>query len=254
MTRVTIITATYNSAQTIADTLASVRDQDHPDIEHIIIDGASTDDTLRIVSQYPHVQRVISEKDNGIYDAMNKGLALAGGEIIGILNSDDLYPDSRVISDVVATMTAGKTDSLYGDLVYVDPGHTDRIVRTWRSGEFRPRRFLYGWMPPHPTFFVRKEVYHRYGLFHTELRSAADYELMLRFLFRHRISTCYLPRVLVRMRAGGQSNVTWANRLRAHGEDRAAWRLNDLRPYPFTLWLKPVRKIGQFLVKSTMRT
>lgn len=252
MTRVTIITPTFNSARTLRDTLESVSIQDHPAIEHIIVDGGSKDETLAIARSFPHVARVISEPDEGIYDAMNKGISIATGEIVGILNSDDFYADAKVIRDVVAAMTAADADSAYGDLVYVHPERTRTVERTWRSGEYHPRRFLFGWMPPHPTFFVRKAVYDQFGVFHPRLRSAADYELMLRFLFRHRISTCYVPRVLVHMRSGGQSNASVRHRIRANREDREAWRINDLRPYPFTLLLKPVRKIGQFFIRPSL--
>ncbi len=247
-----IITPTFNSARTLRDTLESVRIQDHPAIEHIIVDGGSTDETVAIARAFPHVARVISEPDEGIYDAMNKGIAMATGEIIGILNSDDFYADAHVIRDVVTAMTAADADSAYGDLMYVHPERTRLVERTWRSGEYHPRRFLFGWMPPHPTFFVRKTVYDQFGVFHPRLRSAADYELMLRFLFRHRISSCYVPRVLVHMRSGGQSNASVRHRIRANREDREAWRINGLRPYPFTLLLKPVRKIGQFFIRPSL--
>lgn len=247
--RVSLITVTYNSARTLQDTLVSVRDQEYPAIEHIIVDGGSSDGTLAIVASFPHVAKVISEPDEGIYDAMNKGIQASSGEIIGILNSDDFYNDQYVIGDIVEAMEETGADSAYGDLVYVDPQCVQVVIRTWRSGNFHHRRFLFGWMPPHPTFFVRKTVYDQFGLFQLQLRTAADYELMLRFLFRYRVSAVYIPRVLVRMRGGGQSNASWTRRLIANHEDHEAWRINHLRPYPFTLLLKPVRKIGQFFIR-----
>ena len=246
---VTIITATYNSEKTIHDTLVSVALQDYPRIEHLIIDGLSKDKTLDIVRQYPHVSRIISEKDQGIYDAMNKGIQHATGDIIGILNSDDFYVAHDIISQVVKAMTEARAETLYGDLVYVHPDHTSKIIRTWIAGKFAPRKFLFGWMPPHPTFFVRKEVYQQLGPFNTKLSSAADYELMLRFLYKARISVTYLQRVLVKMRAGGMSNASVFNRLRANREDREAWRVNQLKPHFYTAILKPVRKLTQFLKK-----
>lgn len=246
---VTIITATFNSAKTIRDTLEAVASQDYPHIEHIIVDGLSSDDTLQIVSEYPHVRKVISEKDKGIYDAMNKGLAAATGDIVGLLNSDDFYVSGNVIRKVVEHMTAEKTQALYGDLVYVHPDHTHKVLRTWIAGIWQRRKFLYGWMPPHPTFFVRREVYERLGKFNIELKSAADYELMLRFLYKAAISVSYLPEVMVKMRSGGMSNATWRNRINANREDRKAWRVNQLQPYFFTTWLKPLRKINQFVQK-----
>jgi glycosyltransferase involved in cell wall biosynthesis len=247
--RISIITAVYNSAVTIRDTLHAVASQDYADIEHIIIDGGSTDDTLSIVKEYPHVAKVISEKDNGIYDAMNKGLRMCTGEIVGLLNSDDFYVSTTVISQVVKKMLDEQTDSLYGDLVYVHHEDTQKIKRTWIAGKFHPRKFLYGWMPPHPTFFVRKKIYDTLGVFNISLRSAADYELMLRFLYKSKISVSYLPQVLVKMRAGGMSNASFNNRIKANREDREAWRVNQIHPYFFTMWLKPIRKLTQFVRK-----
>lgn len=249
---VSVITATYNSRTTIHDTLQSVATQDYPAIEHIIVDGLSTDDTLSIVKQFPHVARVISEKDKGIYDAMNKGIAACTGDIIGILNSDDFYVSESIIRQVVEKMTNDHTDALYGDLVYVHPQHTSRVLRTWVAGRFHPRKFLFGWMPPHPTFFVRRKVYQEWGMFNTSLRSAADYELMLRFLYKAGIRVSYLPKILVRMRAGGMSNASLLNRFRANREDRRAWSINHIRPYFYTTWLKPLRKLVQYFQKPNL--
>jgi glycosyltransferase len=246
---VTIITATYNSGKTIRDTLASIASQDYPHIEHLIVDGKSADDTLSVVAEFPHVTHVISEKDQGIYDAMNKGIQLAKGDIIGLLNSDDFYVSAQVVSQVVNRMQAEKTESLYGDLVYVHPVQTNKILRTWIAGNFRRTKFKYGWMPPHPTFFVRRAVYEQLGDFNITLRSAADYELMLRLLYKGEISVSYFPQVMVKMRAGGMSNASIQNRIHANREDREAWRVNLLKPYFFTLWLKPLRKLFQFVQK-----
>lgn len=247
--KISIITATYNSAATIKDTLNCIRGQDYPDIEHIIVDGGSTDDTASIVADFPHVARWISEKDNGIYDAMNKGIRFATGDVIGILNSDDIYTGSAVLSAVARMFSDPGVRTVYADLQYVRADDTDRILRTWKSGPFRKRNFYYGWMPPHPTFFVRKEVYREAGLFDTRLCSAADYEIMLRILLKHGIPARYMPGVIVKMRAGGLSNASFLNRLRANHEDRMAWKLNGLKPYFFTLYMKPLRKIPQFLIK-----
>jgi len=247
--KISIITATYNSAVTVRDTLVSVSGQDHSGIEHIIIDGGSKDNTLDIVREFPHVAQIVSEKDRGIYDAMNKGIGLASGDIVGILNSDDVYSDAFVLSDVAKAFADPSVQALYADLQYVFPDDLSRVQRTWKSGRFRKENFYYGWMPPHPTFFVRRGIYERCGLFNLELRSAADYEIMLRILLKKGISAFYLPRVIVKMRAGGVSNASLANRLRANREDRLAWKLNDLRPYFFTLYLKPLRKIHQFIIK-----
>lgn len=248
--KVSIITIAYNSAETIEDTIRSVVSQKHPDIEYIIVDGKSTDNTLSIIDKHKaSITKLISEKDNGIYDAMNKGVKLASGDIIGILNSDDFYADENVITDVVSVFEKHKCEGLYADLVYVDRTNTSKITRTWNSGEYTEGRFLKGWMPPHPTFFVRKEVYEKYGSYNTDLRSAADYEIMLRFIHKHKIKLAYLPRIITKMRSGGQSNVSIKNRIKANMEDRMAWKINGLKPGVFTLTRKPLSKVIQFLRK-----
>jgi glycosyltransferase involved in cell wall biosynthesis len=250
---VTIITVTYNSEKTVGDTLLSVMAQNYDHIEHIIIDGCSTDSTLSIVNSFPHVSMVIQEKDKGIYDAMNKGLQLATGDVIGILNSDDVFASNDVISNVIALFEKEKSDTVYGDLHYVDQKNMNRVMRKWTSGKFRRDSFRYGWMPPHPTFFVKKEVYKTVGLFNLSLKSAADYEMMLRVLYKHRFNTAYLHQVMVKMRAGGASNGAINKRIKANSEDRMAWKLNELKPYFFTLYLKPLRKIFQFINKEQMK-
>jgi len=248
--KVSIITISYNSAETIEDTIKSVVSQDYPNIEYIIIDGASKDATLSIVDKYKDkIAKVISEKDKGIYDAMNKGVQNATGDIIGILNSDDYYYDTTVISEVVRLFEQEKTDGLYADLVYVDRADSEKIIRYWKSGKYTPGKFLKGWMPPHPTFFVKKEVYTHFGLYNTDLRSAADYEFMLRVIHKHKISLTYMPRVLTKMRVGGMSNVSLKNRWRANMEDRRAWKINGIKPRWYTLTVKPLSKLFQFLNK-----
>ena len=247
--KISIITATYNSAATVKDTLECIRQQTHPDIEHIIVDGGSTDATRDIVSGYPHVAKWVSGKDGGIYDAMNKGIGMADGEVIGILNSDDIYSTAAVLSDIAVIFADPAIRTVYADLQYVHPADMDKVLRTWKTGPFHKRNFYYGWMPPHPTFFVRKDVYQQAGLFNTDLRSAADYEMMLRILVKFEIPTRYAPGFIVKMRTGGMSNSSIWNRLRANKEDRLAWKLNGLKPYFFTLYLKPLRKISQFIIK-----
>jgi glycosyltransferase len=192
------------------------------------------------------VTKFLCERDKGIYDAMNKGIALATGEIIGVLNSDDFYCSNDVIENVVRAFEAHETDCLYGDLNYVDPIDTSKIVRKWRSGAYLRENFLKGWMPPHPTFFVKKSCYDSFGTFDTQFKSAADYELMLRFLFKELCSAQYLPKVMIHMRAGGVSNVSLKNRIRANREDRLAWKTNGLKPKWFTLLRKPLSKLTQY--------
>jgi glycosyltransferase len=246
---ISIITASYNSAATIGDTLQSVSMQNYDNIEHIIIDGASSDNTLEIVSYFPHVSKVISEKDKGIYDAMNKGVAQATGDVVGILNSDDVYTDRHVISKVMNEFAKKNADVVYADLQYVKFNDLQKVTRTWHSGKFSKRKFYYGWMPPHPTFFVRREVYEKIGNFNSSLRSAADYEFMLRVLLKNDFKVSYIPEVLVKMRTGGMSNATLRHRLRANREDREAWRINNITPYFFTIPFKPLRKVLQFIFK-----
>ena len=229
--------------------MRSVEEQDHTLIEHIVVDGHSQDDTLNIVQRFPHVSTLISEKDEGIYDAMNKGIRAATGEIIGILNSDDIYAHTKVLSSVVRVFQDTSIQACYADLQYTDAEKVERITRTWKSGNYHSGSFYWGWMPPHPTFFVRKSVYDQVGLFDTRLRSAADYEMMLRILLKYNMAATYIPQVIVKMKSGGMSNASFRNRMKANREDREAWRMNGLKPYFFTLYLKPLRKITQFLKK-----
>lgn len=247
--RISIITATYNSAATIRDTALSVKAQSYESVEHIIIDGGSTDGTLDILKEYQHIGRISSEPDRGMYDAMNKGISMANGDVIGILNSDDFYAGPKVLEKVSEAFASTEIDAVYGDLDYVDATDANRLVRSWRSGRYVQDAFKWGWMPPHPTFFVRKEIYERYGGFNLNMGTAADYELMLRFIHRQRIRMAYLPEVLVKMRSGGASNASLTARLKANQNDHKAWKENDLEPYWFTLYLKPLRKISQFLVR-----
>ena len=190
---------------------------------------------------------VISEPDKSEYDAMNKGLRLADGDIVGILNADDFYAHDRVLERISKVFEDVETVACYGDLVYVDPLNVYKIKRYWKSGTYNKDRFYWGWMPPHPTFFFRRNLLQKYGYFRLDLPIAADYEFMLRYLFKYEIMAVYIPEVLVKMRTGGKSNVSLKHRLIAHGCDKMAWKLNGLKPRPWTLALKPLSKIGQYL-------
>lgn len=246
--RVSILTVVYNGAATIRHSIDSVLAQDYPDIEYIIVDGNSKDGTQDIVRSYGNkIARFLSEPDAGIYDAMNKGIQLATGDVIGILNADDFYAYPSVVSEVAGVLAASNADASYGDLEYIDANDATVVRRKWVSGAYKVGAFLNGWMPPHPTFFVKKEVYNTHGLFRLDLGSAADYELMLRFVHRENIKLAYLPKVLVKMRSGGVSNSTFKNRIAANQNDRLAWKINNLKPRFYTLWLKPLRKIIQFI-------
>jgi glycosyltransferase involved in cell wall biosynthesis len=245
---ISIITVVYNGENTIRDTIESVLSQDLPNLEYIIIDGKSSDSTVDIIKSYGNqITRFLSEQDGGIYDAMNKGIRLATGDIIGILNSDDLYANNQILSEVAQKFNCNTIDAVYGDLVYVDGNDLGRIRRNWKAGEYQEGLFLWGWMPPHPTFFIRKEWYEKHGDYRLDLGSAADYELMLRMIHKHKANPSYIPEVMVRMRVGGISNSKLKNRIDANKMDRKAWAVNGLVPYPVTLLLKPVRKLFQFL-------
>ncbi|MDD2500273.1 MAG: glycosyltransferase family 2 protein [Geobacter sp.] len=247
--KVSIITVCLNNRTTIKDTIDSVISQTHKDLEYLIIDGGSNDGTLDIIEQYrQQLTKVINGPDGGIYDAMNKGIALATGEVIGLLNADDTYASADVIADVAGRLTDTGADACYGDLVYVDS--SGRTVRNWKADAYLRHSMYAGWMPPHPTFFVRRSCYERYGGYRTDLGTSADYELMLRYLLRHSITPVYLPEVLVRMRIGGSSNSSIVHRLKAHLMDWRAWRVNGLYPYPWTVPLKPLRKLGQWVVRN----
>jgi len=248
--KVSIITVSYNSAETIEQTILSVVNQDYKNIEYIIVDGLSKDNTLEIVNNYKsQITKIVSEKDNGIYDALNKAISLATGDVIGMIHADDLYANNSIVSDIVSAFTNNEVDAVYADLNYVDRFNTSKIIRKWKSGAYKQGLFLKGWMPPHPTFFVKKSCYEKYGTFNLKLKSSADYELMLRMIHVNKISLAYLPRLVVNMRAGGQSNVSLLNRIRGNKEDHLAWELNGLKPKMFTLIRKPLSKLIQYLIR-----
>ena len=246
--KVSVVTTVLNGGNTIECAIKSVLGQTHPDIEYIVVDGGSTDGTVDVIGRYGgRVAKFVSEPDRGIYDGMNKGLELASGEIIGILNADDLYASDGVIEAVARTMQEQDADICWGDLVHVDANDTDRVIRYWKSSAYKQRKFRRGWMPPHPTFFVRKAVYDEYGVFDLAFPIAADYELMLRFLEKHKVRSCYIPEVLVRMRVGGNSNRSIRRIVRANIECYRAWEANGLRINPLSIFLKPLSKVPQFI-------
>ncbi len=245
--KVSIITPVLNSENTIGDCIKSIAGQSYGDIEHVIVDGGSTDGTIGIIKKYEtRISRWVSEPDRGIYDAMNKGIEFAAGEIIGILNSDDMYEDEHVIDRMVTCLEKTGADSCYGDLVYVRRDDVRKPVRCWRSGAYKRERFRRGWMPPHPTFFVRQSIYEKYGLFNLGFPLAADYELMLRFLYRYEVSTVYIPKVMVRMRTGGSCRPGLGNTIHNMKENYQAWQVNSLKTNPLTFLLKPLLKILQY--------
>lgn len=235
--KISIITSTYNSGKTIQDTLNSILNQTYKDIELLIIDGDSKDNTLEIVHQYESLfngkLKYISESDKGIYDAMNKGIRMATGDIIGILNSDDLYMDNNVLEDIANTFIKNKVDSIYGNLNFVEENNTDKIVRTWKGSQHIPGSFLKGWHPAHPTFYVKREVYEKYGVFDISFDVSADFELMLRFIEKHKISNLYLDRYLVKMRMGGESTGSIKKIIQGNKNVLRAFKKNGFPISPF---------------------
>ncbi|HEY8659825.1 MAG TPA: glycosyltransferase family 2 protein [Hanamia sp.] len=245
--KVTIITVTLNSEKYLSDCIASVRQQSHRDIEHIIIDGKSTDGTLKIIrDNSAYITNWISETDRGMYDAINKGMKMATGDIIGILNSDDMLASPDVIRNIAECFKNSKTDAVYGDLVFVDPADTKKITRFWKGISYKRYRFKYGWMPAHPTFYIRRGLIQQYGLYENHYFTSADYEFMARYLFRHKVSATYLEQMVVKMRTGGASNGNLMRRLRANRRDYLAMKKNHIPFSFFVSILKPLGKIRQY--------
>lgn len=245
--KVSIITVTYNSARYLQHCIDSVTMQDYKDIEHIIIDGNSSDGTQSIIKKNTSISKYISEPDKSLYHAMNKGLKLATGDVVGFLNSDDFYTNNSVIKNLVNAI--GDAQGVYADLCYVNSDNINKITRYWKSGVFRKNSFKYGWMPPHPTVFLRSEVYKKLGVFNLSLGTSADYELLLRVFHKYNYSITYLPELIIKMREGGVSNMSFINRLNAIIQDQKAWRINGLKTPFFLFLLKPIRKIIQYFKK-----
>lgn len=244
--KISVITVAFNSAKTIKDTLASVAAQTHPHIEHIVIDGASSDHTLEQVRLHgQHVKVLISEPDAGIYDAMNKGLAAATGDYVGFLNADDLLASSTAVAAIATAASLGN-DAVYGDLVYVRQDQVTYVVRHWRSSPFHASSLRFGWMPPHPTFYVKRSLVKDLGGFDISLKIAADYDFMMRCLTRPGTRAAYVPEVLVSMRMGGVSNRSIRSMLRKSAEDLVVMRRHHIGGW-LTLASKNFRKLPQFL-------
>ena len=243
--RVSIITATYNSAQTISGCIASVNNQSYQNIEHIIIDGDSKDNTVKLIHSQPNrVKRLVSEPDKNIYDAINKGITLATGDIIGFLHSDDFFETNDILKQVVRAFEDSGADIVYGNILYVDRINPNKVIRTWVSNSFHYENLRKGWMPAHTTFYVKREIYKKYGLYDTSFKISADYDLMLRFLGLHHVSSYFLDITFLRMRYGGASN-KFSNNFLRRKEDYRAIRKNKIGGFS-TLILKNLRKLGQF--------
>ena len=249
--KVSIITATFNSASHIADCVKSIHFQTYNNIEHLIIDGASKDKTLEIIKATPNrIEKIISEPDKGIYDAMNKGIQAATGDVIGILNSDDFFADKDVIAKIANEfLEDSELEAVYTNLYYVQQNDPSKIVRHWISGPFKKKSFFKGWHPPHPTLYLRKDVYDKYGLFNLNFPLAADFELMLRFFEKHNIKTKHLPITTIRMRLGGATSKNWENVRKQNFECMEAFRANGFKPPVLYPIYRLLPKLLQFLKK-----
>jgi glycosyltransferase involved in cell wall biosynthesis len=244
--KISVITVCYNAQATIERCIQSVVSQYYTNIEYIIIDGSSADGTLSILEQYKeHINILISEPDKGIYDAMNKGIALATGDIIGVLNADDFFSEENILTVVAGAFVHNDTDIVYGDLDYIRADGA--ISRKWVSGTYKKGMFNYGWMPPHPTFYCKKVLFDQFGNYSLEYGTAADYELMLRFIHRNQATVYYVKQVLVKMTIGGVSNSSINNRIKALLFDMKAMYKNKILFTPIALVLKPLRKLKQFI-------
>ncbi len=245
--KVSIITTTFNSAGTVATTLDSVARQSWPEIEHIIIDGASKDNTLDIVRSFPHVAYVVSERDHGLYDAINKGIRLCTGDVVGILNSDDFFPQDNVVETIAEAFQDRGVDAVFGDIAFIRPGNLKKIIRLYSSKKFTPSKFAYGYMPAHPSFYARKGLFEKYGLYKQDYHIAADYELLMRFIYKHKIAYRYINQTLVYMRTGGISNKNWKSRYTLNREIIRACRENGVNTNMAILSAKYVNKIFEYI-------
>ena len=249
--KVSIVTVTYNSAQTLVDAMKSVLEQTYHDIEYIIVDGASTDSTIDVIRQYePQFKnrlKWISEKDDGIYDAMNKGIQLATGDVVGILNSDDYFTSSDVIARMVAAFSDG-VDAVYGDVHFIHDGELDKVVRYYSSKPFRPFWLRFGFMPAHPSFYCKREVFEKAGLYKTDYLIGSDYEMMVRLFMVHKINAKYLPLDFVTMRIGGASTAGVRSRLQLIKDDVRGCRENGIYTNPLMISMKFLYKVFEFRV------
>lgn len=253
--KVSIITATYNSAQTLGQCMDSVLAQNYSVMEYIVIDGASTDDSLKVIKEkaagYTHIKWV-SEPDKGIYDALNKGIAMASGDIIGFVHADDVLAGPTIIEEIVTTFKSQNCDGVYGNLHYVAATNTKMIVRNWAGKVFHPKLLKDGWMPAHPTLYLKTKVYNTNGVFNTAYNIAADYDFILRIFKQPKLNFVYLPKTIIKMRTGGASNRDIKHILQKMREDLSALRSNKVGGYP-TLIKKNLSKIPQFLKKESVR-
>lgn len=230
--KISIITVTFNSAATLRDTIESVLNQSYTDIELVIKDGGSDDGTIKIIEEYVSIfgdrLKFVSNPDKGIYDAMNKGILLSTGDVVGILNSDDMLHDEHILADIAHTFTEYGVDCVYGDLVFVKGTNTNRVVRTWTGSQYRRNSFSKGWAPAHPTFYVKRECYEKYGMYDVTMKVSADFDLMMRFLEKNKIRSKYMRRNFVKMRYGGESTGSLKNVYKGNKNIQKSFKKNDV--------------------------
>jgi glycosyltransferase involved in cell wall biosynthesis len=248
--KISVVTAVWNRATTLSDAISSVQRQSYANVEHIIQDGGSTDGTLDIVSRMANDQTcLVSERDDGIYDAINRGIIRTTGDVVGLLHSDDFFAHDDVLSNVARAFDDPSVQAVFGDLDYVAADDTDRVIRHWRTGEVSRGKLARGWMPPHPTLYLRRSVFETYGMYDTSFRIAADYDAILRYFGLGGVTSAYLPEVMIKMRMGGVSNASFKHILRKSREDLTALRRNQVGGVGALAW-KNLSKLGQFIQKG----
>jgi glycosyltransferase involved in cell wall biosynthesis len=245
--KISIITITYNSSKTLATTLESVAEQDYHNIEHIIVDGLSKDNTIEIVKQFTHVAKWVSEKDKGLYDALNKGIQMATGDVIGLIHSDDFLASNDAVSKIAKAFQENNVDSIIGDISFVNPDNLKKIIRHYSSKSWKPSKFAKGYMPAHPAFYCKKELFEKYGYYKMGYKIAADYELLIRFLYTHKVSYKYIPETIVMMRTGGTSNENFKSRIVLNQEIVRACAENGIKTNMLKLSLKYGNKVFEYV-------
>ena len=247
--KITVITAVYNSEATVGEAIASVAAQTYPNVEHLVVNGSSDDGTLGAIKRAGHDRmRLISEPDDGIYDALNKGVRNATGDVVGFIHSDDFFAHNGVLARIATAFADPEVEAVFSDLVYVSQADTSRVIRHWSTGAFHPRRLKYGWMPAHPTLYLRREVYERFGIYDKNFAISADYDFILRYFSQATSKSVYIPEVVYKMRVGGVSNRNWSKIRQKMEEDMLAIRRNRVGGL-HTLAFKNLSKLGQFLVR-----
>lgn len=255
--KISLITVTFNSSQTLRDTIQSVVYQNYTDIEYIIVDGLSTDSTIDIIKEYEPLfngrMKWISEKDKGIYDAMNKGITMSTGDIVGVLNSDDVFYDTNVLSDIASAFLHQQVKAVFADLKFVSSRNLNSVVRVWKGSSYRPNSFKKGWHPAHPTFYAKRSVYEKYGVFDLSFNVSADFELMLRFIAKYQISTYYLNRYIVKMRIGGESTGSISKIVEGNRNIIRAFKKNNIPLSQFYFFYRFTPKIWNIITTKFAR-